>query len=104
MASEIHVNDIGTRFLVTVKDGTSTVDVSPAGATGVLTFKRPDDTTIARTASTLTDGSAVSGVMYYDTIAGDLNQAGLWKIQGKVTISSGTFYTDIQGFNVHCNL
>ena len=30
MASEIHVGDIGTRFLVTIKDDSSTVDLSDA--------------------------------------------------------------------------
>ena len=32
MADEIHVNDIGTRFLITVKDDGSAVDISSASA------------------------------------------------------------------------
>lgn len=104
MASEIHVNDIGTRFLVTIKDDGALVDVSPGLASGTFVFKKPDDTTFNRTASTLGDGSALSGVMYYDTIAGDLNEAGIWKLQSKMILTSGTFYTDIQTFTVNCNL
>jgi hypothetical protein len=104
MASEIHINDIGTRFLVTVKDGTSVVDISSATSL-VIDFRKPDDTIINRTGSTLGDGSASSGVMYYDTVAGDVDAAGNWKLQGKITLSStGVFYTDIHTFKVHRNL
>ena len=45
-----------------------------------------------------------SGVMYYDSVVGDLDQAGNYKLQGKVTIPSGTYYTDIHTFKVYCNL
>ena len=31
-------------------------------------------------------------------------QAGNYKLQGKVVLTSGTFYTDIHTFKVHCNL
>ena len=104
MASEIHVNDIGTRFLVTVKDGSDVVDISSATSLAI-NFRKPDDSIVNRTGSTLEDGSAASGVMYYDTVAGDMDDAGNWKLQGKITLSStGVFYTDIHTFKVHRNL
>ena len=31
--NEIRINDIGTKFLVTMKDGSSTVDISGTGST-----------------------------------------------------------------------
>ncbi len=34
----------------------------------------------------------------------DLDEAGSYKLQGKVVISDGTFYTDITTFKVHRNL
>jgi hypothetical protein len=103
MASEIHVDDIGTRFLVTVKDGTSTVDLSSASALQI-DFRKPSDTIINRTGSKIGDGSSTSGVMYYDSVDGDLDEVGNYKLQGKVTLTSGTYYTDIHTFKVHCNL
>ena len=103
MASEIHQNDVGTRFLVTLKDDGVVVSVS--GATlRQLDIRKPSDVIMNKTASVLDDGSSVSGVMYYDTIAGDLDEAGHYKLQAKVTVPSGTFYTDIYTFKVHCNL
>ena len=105
MASgEIHVDDIGTRFLVTVKDDGVVVDISSASSLAI-NFRKPDDTVVNRTGSTIGDGSSVSGVMYYDTVAGDLDAAGNYKLQGKVSLSSsGIYYTDIHTFKVHRNL
>jgi hypothetical protein len=103
MASEIHVNDIGTRFLVTVKDGSSTVDLSSASALQI-NFRKPSDVIVNRTGSTIGDGSSTSGVMYYDSVVGDLDEVGNYKLQGKVTLTGGTYYTDIHTFKVHCNL
>jgi len=103
MASQIHVGDVGTRFLVTVKDDSSTVDLSDS-TLKQLNFRKPDDSVIYRDTSFISGGSQASGVMYYNTVAGDLDQAGSYKLQGKVTIPSGTYYTDIHTFKVYCNL
>lgn len=101
MASEIHVNDIGTQFIVTVKDDGAVVDISSATSL-VIIFKKPDQTTSNKTATLYTDGT--DGKMTYSTVSGDLNQAGNYKIQGKVTLSGGVYYTSIGSFKVHCNL
>lgn len=103
MASQIHVNDVGTRFKVTIKDDGTVVDISTATLLQ-LNFRKPSDEKVIRTASTLSDGSALSGVIYYDSVVGDLDEIGNYKIQGKVTFPSGTFFTDIHTFKVHCNL
>ena len=105
MASEIHADDIGTRFLITVKDGVSGVDISQAAALQV-SFRKPSDLIIERTGLTQGTGSSVSGVMYYDSVSGDLNEIGHYKLQGKVTLGggSGTYYTDIHTFKVNCNI
>ena len=103
MASEIHKDDIGTRFLVTVQDDSVAVDLTGATLTQ-LNFRQPDDTVLNRSASSLGADSDTSGVMYYDTVAGDLDEVGVYKMQGKVSIPNGTFYTDVYTFKVHSNL
>lgn len=105
MACEIHQNDIGTRFQVTIKDcgGTDAIDVSNA-IYRQFTFRKPSDVLMTRTASIFGDGSATSGVVYYDTVAGDLDEVGMYKLQAKISFASGTYYTDIYTFKVHCNL
>tara|TARA_R100000008_G_C3580871_1_gene168420 strand:- start:668 stop:976 length:309 start_codon:yes stop_codon:yes gene_type:complete len=100
-ANEIHQNDIGTKFVVTIKDGSSAVDVSGA-TTKQIIFKKPSGTTLTKAAAFNSDGS--DGIIYYSAASEDLDETGTYKIQGKVVISDGTFYTDIQSFKVHRNL
>ena len=104
MASEIHQDDIGTRFLITVKDDGELVNISGVGGSTIhqISFRKPSDTVVNRNA-TLQD-FGISGVMFYDSIAGDLDEAGLYKLQAKVVVPSGTYYTDIYSFKVHSNI
>ena len=104
MASEIHQNDIGTRFSITVKDDGNLVNISgvDGGSVHQVSFRKPSDAVINRSA-TLQD-YGFSGVMFYDTIVGDLDEAGVYKLQAKVIIPSGTYYTDIYTFKVHSNI
>ena len=100
-ANEIHVGDIGTIFEVTLKDGTAIVDVSGATAKSIL-LTDADNVVTEHTAAFKTDG--VDGVIQYVTIAADLANAGGWKIQGRVTLATGTWSSDIAKFKVHANL
>ncbi len=100
-ANEIHLDDVGTKFLVTVKDGSSVVDISSAGTKQIL-IKKPSGTKLTKTATFNSDGT--DGKMYYTIIADDLDEVGTYQLQGKVIISDGTFSTDITTFKVHRNL
>jgi hypothetical protein len=104
MASEIHKDDIGTRFLITVKDDGDLVNISGVGGGSIhqISFRKPSDAIVERNA-TLQD-YGVSGVMFYDSVAGDLDEAGVYKLQAKVIIPSGTYYTDLYTFKVHSNI
>jgi hypothetical protein len=101
MASEIHVNDIGTKFLATIKDDGEVVDVSSAISVTMM-FKKPDDEVVQKAGVFDSDGT--DGKIYYSTVVGDLDEAGQYKLQAKVVLSTGTYYTDIYTFKVHCNL
>lgn len=105
MSCQIHEDEIGTRFLITIKDcqSGSGIDVTSA-LYKQINFRKPDDNIITRSASIFNDGSAASGVVYYDTVAGDFDEPGLYKLQAKISFPSGTYYTDIYSFKVHCNL
>lgn len=101
MPSEIHVNDIGTRFLATIQDNGTVVDISSASQIQMI-FRRPSDEVFYRVGSLLTSG--IDGKVYYDTVSGDLTDVGMHKLQAKVYLPSGTYYTDIYSFQVNCNL
>ena len=101
MVEEIHCNDIGTKFLVTVKDGTSTVDISAASEKKLI-FKRGNGSVVEKAATFDTDGT--DGKLSYITTSGDLSSIGSWKIQAKVILPTGTWRSNTTGFTVYANL
>ena len=80
-ANEIHLNDVGTKFLVTIKDGSSAVNISSASTKEII-IQKPSGTKITATATFDSDGT--DGKIYYVTVADDLDEAGSYKLQGKV--------------------
>jgi hypothetical protein len=100
-ANEIHYNDIGTVLTITLKDGTSVVDISAATTYNII-FGKPDGTSVEQSGTFTTDGT--DGKMYYTTVDGDLDQVGWWDIQAKIVDSSGTWRSDIGNFEVHANI
>lgn len=102
MASEeIHVNDIGNTFTVTLKDGVGEVNISTATTKSII-FGKPDGTTLTKTAVFATDGE--DGVIQYSSILGDLDIPGIWSIQAHVVLPTGNWRTDIAHFDVHGNI
>ena len=101
---EIHVGDIGTIFRITIRDEDETViDVSTASSLQ-LKFRKPETgDIITKTASFYTDGT--DGIVQWATTsADDLDESGIWSIQGKVTVGSLTHHSDIAYFQVYDNL
>ncbi len=104
---EIHVGDIGTSFEITLYDDSAVVDVSGATSKEIL-FKKPtvdgvEGDTVTKTADFTTDGTDGS-VKYVTVDANDLDVAGTWKIQAKVTLPGGTWSSNIDSFKVYANL
>jgi len=70
MACEIHIGDIGTRFLFTIQDCDSETAVDISSSSSVeINFKKGSGSTLSVTGSFLTDGT--DGKVYYDTVSGD---------------------------------
>ena len=100
-AGEVHKSDIGTAFRVTVQDGETAVDVSGA-TTKQIVFQKPSGTSVTQTAAFVTDGT--NGQIQYVTVAGDLNEAGKWIMQGYVVAPGFTNNSDIHQSEVYDNL
>lgn len=100
-SGEIHVNDIGTQIKVTVKDGVNVVDLSSASSIKII-LHPPSGSNLEKTGSLFTDGT--DGIVYYNTISGDINQVGKWKLQVFVDFGSTEFYSDIHTFQVYRNI
>ena len=101
-ADEIHVGDIGTTLVVTIKDGSTIVDLSSA-TTKKLEFQPPDGgVKLIKNASFTTDGT--DGKIQYAFVSGDLSACGRWRYQGFVGIGSSYWHSDIGEFKVYDNL
>lgn len=101
MSQQIHVNDIGTEFRIIITDEDNVVDLSSATVLHII-FRKPDSTSITVDANLYTDGT--DGTIYYNVVDGDLDQSGIYKIQGYVEIGAGAFYSSTGSFKVNCNL
>jgi len=101
MATEIHVNDIGTTLECTIKDNGVIVDLSSATSLRVI-LKSPDNRKLNKQA-VITNPPGTDGKMEYVTIDGDLESDGDWELQGIVEIG-GRWHTDTKIFTVAKNL
>ncbi len=83
----IRINDEGTTIRGTIYDEDDTImDISTA-TTKEFIFRKPDGTSITRTASFFTSGS--DGIIIYTLINGDIDQAGRWEIEAYVVLPGG---------------
>lgn len=104
MAAEFHVGDIGTALRCTVRDeNNAVVDLSTATVLQIKLLK-PDREEVIHTGALYTDGT--DGILQYvTTSADDLDQVGIWKLQGIVTFSaSDTHKSNIKSFLVEPNI
>lgn len=98
MADRIFEGDIGTVFEVEIQEDDVALDISAATAM-TIKFEKTDGTVVAKTAVFTTDGS--DGLIRYVTVAGDLDQPGLWRLQGHVTLPSWSGSSTMDRFRVH---
>lgn len=101
MASEIHVNDVGTVLIMTVLDDGVAVDISGASVLDVF-IRKPNGVSYTKAGLFYTNGT--DGKLKYIAISGDFDAPGNYKLQGKVVLPGGTYYSSISDFMVYCNL
>lgn len=94
---DLHLNDIGTRILITIKEGASAVDISTATVME-FDFKKKDGTNLTVDAEWETDGT--DGIMEYVTIEGDIDQLGKWSVQPYLELPNWQGHTQKIDFRV----
>lgn len=77
-------NDEGTVIRITVKEGSTAVDISGA-TTMQMKFRKPSDVTVTKTPVFNTDG--VDGIMKYVVEAGVMDEVGIWEVQPFVALN-----------------
>jgi hypothetical protein len=100
--SQICVGDKNVDFVITITEDCVAIDIS--GATSKLIyFTKPSGEVLTKTSSFVTDGT--DGLIHYQTIDGDLDESGVWKIQARIELPGGGSHgTPIKTFKVYCNL
>lgn len=100
--SDIQVGAIGVTFQLIVRSKDGIVDLSSATAKAIY-YKKPDDTSGSWVASFTSDGTD-GKIEYITTSVNDLNQEGIWQIQGYVSMPDFTGRSTISSFEVNANL
>lgn len=100
-AAEVHTADIGTIFRATITDQDAAVDISSASVRQ-LKFLKPSGVVLTKTA--VLTGAGTDGQMQYVSIAGDLDESGLWSAQAYLEIGTGKWHSDWFEFRVYANV
>src|SRR5512146_583139 len=98
---EIHVADVGTQLIFTVKDGSVVVNLSGATVKKIR-IQRKDRTIIDVDATLLTDGT--DGKLYYILTDTDVTMKGDYKAQVYLEFPSGKWHSSISTFTVAENI
>jgi hypothetical protein len=100
---QIHLGDIGTEFQVRILDENKAVVNVASATTKSIIFRKPSGSKVVKSASFVTDGR--DGYIMYTATSGDINEKGLWKIQGQVAFGSNVLNSSTVGtFKVYANL
>jgi hypothetical protein len=99
---EVHINDIGTIFRMTLLDeDDNPVDLATTTQKQLI-FKKPSGATLTKTAVFYTDGT--DGIIQYTVVDGDLDELGEWKWQAYIVNPVGSWRSNIAKFRVYKNL
>lgn len=96
------VANAGIQFIVRFLDAdTNPIDISGSTVISVA-FQKPDGTQVTLAAQYVTNG--IDGEIYYVTTATDILEAGLWYVQGQVTVGGSVLTTALGQFEAQVNL
>jgi hypothetical protein len=99
---EIHVGDVGTRFIVTVYNQNSQLIDLGIATSLTIRFRNPSGVSSDKTAVLYTNGS--DGKLMYELESGDIDISGKWSYQVIVSFAGGTWHTNITEFTVYPNI
>jgi len=97
VTADLHLDDIGTQILITIKEDNVAVDLSTA-TVKQFDFKKKDGTTMVKEADFYTDGT--DGILEYITISGDIDQVGKWSVQPYLELPNWQGHTQKIDFRV----
>lgn len=97
----IQVGAVDLLIELEIKNGHKALDISAATTKNII-LEKPDDTIITAPGTFTTDGK--DGLLYYLTVAGDLDQAGIYNAQAYLVLPGFTGYSTPVSFQVYANI
>jgi hypothetical protein len=101
LSAEIHVGDQGTQIVVAITEGGAALDLSSASSRQIV-FRKPGGDTLTLAAAV--DGDPEDGriIVLTGTESGEveIDEPGLWLLQGRVQFPSGRWHTARDSFHV----
>lgn len=95
---DLRVGDWGTKLVLTVEENSQAKDISGA-TTKVFRFLKPGSTSyVEKTAEFELDGS--DGQLSYTFVDGDIDVAGVWRVQAYVVTPTGAWTSTTFSFDV----
>jgi len=101
--NEVHRLHIGLDVIITdVDEDGNARDISAATTKDVILKSPQTNTVVTKTGTFTTDGT--DGKFQYTTVEDDLDETGLWEVQGHVARSGLEYYLGTGKFKVKPNL
>jgi len=97
LTEDVHLNDVGTVFRLTVLDDGAAVDLSEATTKQIL-FKKPSGLLLTKSAEYYTDG--LDGIIDYTSASGDLSELGEWQMQAYIVTNTSSWHGTVEEFRV----
>lgn len=101
LLNNIQVGATNLLIKLELREGYGILDISDATVKNIV-IEKPGSTVMTKTATFSTDGT--DGLIYYRTVAGDLNEAGTYQLQAYIEMPDFSGYSTIQTFAVTANL
>lgn len=92
------VGAIGYRIKCTLTDPDTGSAIDISGSTLSMVLIQPDGTRLVKTPLLTTDGT--DGKLYYSTVSGDFNRAGVYQLEVNVTTGGNYIPSDVRQFRV----
>ena len=84
-----------------IREGYGILDISSASAISII-IEKPDNTLVTKTGIFVNDGK--DGLIYCNTVSGDLDQAGSYNVQARINMPTFIGYSTVTTFTVYPNL
>lgn len=99
--NNIQVGAINLLIELEIREDYAPLDISLATVKNIL-IEKPDDTVLTVSGSFV--GTGTDGLIYYRTLAGDLNLAGIYNVQAYLVMPDFVGYSTPVSFTVYANL